>query len=372
MSSPAKNEVQLTQIEEGTEPTDPFVPYHGIEDTLFNQINTSNSFTTFADVVRLAPYKRIKGTSNHGQCPGEPTEVNMYEYRNGEIFHKHGEKLANAIVRGEDLEAEAARYTEAAEMVLAANGIDLAELASRDGYIVDNLRQAIPDFDQLAPPAAWLATEREPLQLTLINLALAQRMDHFAANEMETHPAVQQTAVANQAKPVAKPELIPIQIELYNNLLDELNRKDIQPNTLKYFGFMLERYALHMPIKITMDRQDLTIEGIIHGLMEKIAEGLVAGEDLRALSAESKKKVEKHPLLAIMAGIKATTVQVNSIQRSELEELQYCLPNYVLLMRIKKSLVPPAATQRNFHDLLKEEMDSWQTPLDDASTNNIH
>lgn len=397
--------MRLTHIEEHAElGADPYYPYRSIEDTLLHgfitplkdveltkEVNPEYSLPSpvslrnLADFISLAPYKRLKGTSNHGQDSNDSSKIVMVEYSDEQIVRKQAEKFAHAIVRGEDFEAETTRYIEAATTVL--QQAQLSELphmqmngysieptdairafALKDGYVIDTLREVLPMFDNL--PSSPTDLDPAKIQLTLINTILAERM-RIAADEIEKKsipaavlPAVEQKNIQERV------DSFPFTIELHQALFDELNHPDIPKNTLKLFAFLFERYALHMPLKVTLDGQQLGMGGIIHGLLEKIAEGIFEGEDLRTRSAEALSNASSRQDLVAMASIEASYRQIGRVDPEMMSKLKYSLPNYILLQRIKKELAsttidtaikpddefePEALVQGTFQELIIQD-----------------
>src|SRR5690606_33959435 len=175
-------DIHFTHVEEHANlDQDPFLPYSDLENVILHEMPTHQGLQMFADFISIAPYKRIKGTSNHGLDPQDSSHVVMLEYSAEKIVQKRAAKFADAIVRGEDLDSETAKHVGSAKSIIASTfgkNVDfdqvIHELALQDGYVIDNVRAVIPNFNNLS--RIDTAEDTEKIKLTIVNLVLAEKM----------------------------------------------------------------------------------------------------------------------------------------------------------------------------------------------------
>src|SRR5690606_34319301 len=117
--------------------------------------------------------------SNHGLDPQDSSHVVMLEYSAEKIVQKQAAKFADAIVRGEDLDGETAKYVGFSKNIIFSTfgrNVDfdqfIHELALQDGYVIDNVRAIIPNFNNLS--RIDTAEDTEKIKLTIVNLVLAE------------------------------------------------------------------------------------------------------------------------------------------------------------------------------------------------------
>lgn len=314
------NQLRYTELQrvenDIVEIRDPLYSYPHIESLL----HFTNPVTAhhFADIVEnWLPYEALKGTSHHGHA-------GTYYFEPRDLFAATLNYVSDDIHNGVDIGSLAQSTTTTTNEFLASYGTDIAELldsSEANGLNVIEIIQAkFPHRLQ----------EEPQLAITTANLLISERARRVSASKMLDLPE------ENTFTPHLVPESLSykaeLEIENYSELTELLDT-DTNPYTKLYFGKLLERFALHMPIKTTSRGKDLNLEGVIKAMGRKIAEGMNMGEDMMQYSAQSLRDVEtfldRHPEFGIgFPHIK--TVYSNQTEPGDRKKLQYSLYNYLL------------------------------------------
>ena len=301
------------QIDDGR---DPLYPYPHIESIL----HFENPVTAwhFADILdNYLPAEALKGTSHHG-------DLGTYHYSREGTFHNLMNYLTDDIARGVDVTSVAQFQKNRMFTLLQEYGLTISDLLDprkSTGMNVVEIINANPRIKRFDPT----------MRITLANMLLAERtrrliIDPLSASDADpesAEPQLPHETLKNTDRMVMYP---------YTELTELFFEPGVLPNTRLHFGGLMQRYALHMPLKITSRRKPLPVVGVVHELGKKIAQGLEAGEDMLVESARSAQLVEeflsKEPVFRA-AFPKMALIYSNRVQLGIAETMQYSLLNYL-------------------------------------------